>query len=110
MRGFSLKRVISILFIVSLLLGGCADNGEKKLIGKWQEINNPMGGLEFRSDHTGNAFWPDESGRQQSSAMKWELIKGESKVSIMTPPGPLIFEIKPDKIIAPNGVALSKVK
>ncbi len=66
--------------------------------------------LEFSSDHTGRAFWPNEVGKQESSAMKWQVLKGESRVAVITPPGPVIFEIKSDRLVAPNGVVLTKVK
>jgi hypothetical protein len=93
-----------------LLICGCSDNSEKKLVGVWQDVNNPKGRLEFSSNHTGQAYWPGATGEQQSSAMKWKLLKKENKVSVITPPGPVDFEIKPDRLLAPNGVVLYKVK
>jgi len=83
---------------------------EKKVVGKWQEVNNPKGSLLFNSDHSGHAYWPDEKGAQQESAMRWQLLKNENKVSVITPPGPVIFEIKGNRLVAPNGVVLNKVK
>lgn len=104
-------KIISYLFIVGLLLiSGCSDSKEKKIVGTWQEINNPKGKLEFRSDHTGLAFWPDQTGKQESSEMKWELLDSGNRVSVITPPGPVNFEVKPDRLLAPNGVILTKVK
>ena len=93
-----------------LLVCGCSDNTEKKLVGKWQETGNPKGMLVFNSDHTGLAYWPGDSGEQQGSVMKWQILKGENKVSVITPPGPVNFEIKPDRLISPNGLMLTKVK
>ncbi len=82
----------------------------KKLVGTWQEINNHKGALIFKSDYNGEAYWPDEAGAQQGSAMKWQILKGQNKVSVITPPGPVIFDIKGNRLIAPNGVVLVKVK
>lgn len=106
----ALIKVCFVLMASLLLLGGCANNEEKRLVGRWQEIGNPKGMLEFFSDHTGRAYWPDEAGRQNGEAMKWVIIEAGSKVSIITPPGPVNFDIKPDRLVAPNGVILTKVK
>jgi hypothetical protein len=105
-----LKKSSMVLMACLLLLCGCSDDPEKKIVGRWQEINNPKGRLEFFSDHSGRAFWPGDSGEQQSSPMKWKLLRGENKVSVITPPGPVDFEIKPDQLVAPNGVVLTRVK
>ena len=104
-----LKKTGIVLMTYLLLVCGCSNNTEKQLVGKWQEKGNPNGVLEFSSDHTGLAYWP-VSGGQQMSVMKWQILKGENKVSVITPPGPVNFEIKPDRLVAPNGVVLSKVK
>jgi len=106
-----LKKLICLL-ILSLVIsvGGCSDSKERKLVGTWQEKNNPMGLLVFRADHTGRAYWPSEAGRQASEEMRWEVIKGENKVSVITPPGPVHFEIKSDSLVSPNGVVLNKIK
>jgi len=104
------KKSALLLVTCLLLLCGCADDMEKKVVGKWQEINNPKGSLLFNRDHSGQAFWPDEKGAQQGSAMRWQLLKNENKVSVITPPGPVIFEIKGDQLVAPNGVILTKIK
>lgn len=93
-----------------LVIFGCADNEDKKIVGTWQELNNPKGKLEFRSDHSGFAYWPDQSGRQEHSAMNWKVLKGENKVSVITPPGPVDFTIMDDRLIAPNGVILTRIK
>jgi len=108
---WSLKKLICLL-ILSLVISlcGCSDNKERKLVGTWQESNNPMGLLLFRADHTGRAYWPSEAGRQESEEMRWEILKGEDKVSVITPPGPVYFEIKGDRLVSPNGVVLKKVK
>jgi hypothetical protein len=106
----TLKKICYLLFMSFLLIAGCTDNKESDLVGTWQEINNPKGKLVFRSDHTGLAYWPDQAGNQEASEMKWQLLKGGSKVSVITPPGPVDFEIKPDRLIAPNGVILHRVK
>ena len=105
-----LKKSSVVLMACLLLVCGCSDKTEKKIVGIWQETGNPKGRLEFSSDHSGRAFWPGDSGEQQSSPMKWKILKGENKVSVITPPGPVDFEIKPDRLVAPNGVVLSKVK
>jgi hypothetical protein len=42
--------------------------------------------------------------------MNWVILKKENKVSVITPPGPVNFEIRPDRLVAPNGVQLTKVK
>jgi hypothetical protein len=105
-----LKKSSYLLIAGLLLVCGCSDNSEKKLVGRWQEKGNPKGMLEFSKDHTGRAFWPGDSGEQQGSAMKWQILKGENKVSVITPPGPVNFEIKTDRLVAPNGVVLFKVK
>jgi hypothetical protein len=99
-----------VLMTFLLFFCGCSNETEKKLVGSWQEISNPKGRLEFRSDHTGRAYWPGDYGEQQSSDMKWEILKNENKVSVITPPGPVNFEIKTDRLVAPNGVQLAKVK
>ena len=99
-----------VLLAGLLLVSACSDSQEKKIVGKWQEVNNPKGALLFKSDHSGQAFWPDESGAQQGSAMNWEILKNENKVSVITPPGPVNFTIQGDRLIAPNGVILTKVK
>jgi len=99
-----------VLMTCLLLICGCSDDSEKKIVGRWQEKGNPKGRMEFFSDHTGRAYWPGESREQQSSPMKWQIIKGENKVSVITPPGPVNFEIKKDRLVAPNGVELTKVK
>lgn len=106
-----MKKVICLL-ILSLVISlcGCADNKERKLVGTWQEKNNPMGLLVFRADHTGRAYWPSTTGRQESEEMRWEILKGENKVSVITPPGPVHFEIKSDSLVSPNGVVLNKIK
>jgi hypothetical protein len=91
------------------LMGGCAKDPEKNLVGRWKEVGNPKGAMEFFSDHTGRAYWPDEAGRQQSEKMEW-ILKGNHVVSIVTPPGPVNFEIKSDRLVAPNGVVLTKLK
>lgn len=100
------------LLVLSLLISvcGCTDNKERNLVGTWQETKNAMGLLVFRADHTGRAYWPNEAGRQESEEMRWEILKGENKVSVITPPGPVLFEISPDSLVSPNGVVLKKVK
>lgn len=105
-----MKSSACLLLIGMLLVCGCSDKNEKKLLGRWQETSNPKGALIFASDHSGRAYWPDEAGAQQGSAMKWELLKGGDRVAVITPPGPVYFEIKADKLVAPNGVVLTKVK
>jgi uncharacterized protein YcfL len=105
-----LKKACFLLIASLLLLGGCAKDPEKSLVGRWQETGNPKGAMEFFSDHTGRAYWPDNDGRQQSEAMKWVVLKKENKVSVITPPGPVNFEIKDDRLVAPNGVVLTKLK
>lgn len=92
------------------LVCSCSSNNEKKLVGKWQELNNPKGVLIFFRGHKGEAYWPDEGGAQQMSTMRWEMVKKENKVSVITPPGPVVFEIKDNRLLAPNGVILTKVK
>jgi hypothetical protein len=110
-KGMSgLKKSSMVLITCLLLVCGCSNNSEKKVVGTWQENGNPKGRLEFFSDHNGRAYWPGDSGEQQSSPMKWQILKGENKVSVITPPGPVNFEIKPDLLVAPNGVELTKVK
>jgi hypothetical protein len=110
-RESGLKKSGVVLMLSLLLFCGCSDdNTEKKIVGKWQEVGNPMGRLVFSKDHTGQAYWPSDKGMQESSAMTWKIMKGENKVSVITPPGPVDFEIKPDKLVAPNGVVLTKVK
>lgn len=104
------KKIGCLLIICSVLVCGCSNRQEKKLVGKWQETTNPKGALEFYRNHTGLAFWPGDKGEQQSSAMKWVILKGENKVSVITPPGPVNFEIKSDRLVSPNGVVLVKVK
>jgi len=99
-----------LLFLLMLVIFGCADSEEKRIVGTWQELNNPKGKLVFRNDHTGLAYWPDQAGKQESSEMQWRILKGENRVSVITPPGPVNFEIKPDQLVAPNGTILKKVK
>lgn len=98
-----------IIFLI-LLICGCADNKEKKLVGTWQETTNPLGVIVFRENHTGRAFWPNTSGRQESEEMTWVILKGENRVSVITPPGPVNFDIKEDRLVSPNGVVLKKLK
>jgi hypothetical protein len=105
-----LKKSGYLLIASILLVCGCSDKSEKNLVGRWQEIGNPKGRLEFSKDHTGRAYWPGDAGEQQSSDMKWQILKSENKVSVITPPGPVNFEIKPDRLVAPNGVVLTKVQ
>ena len=106
-----LKRPIYLLCLFLLVtMCGCADKQEKKLVGTWQETGNPLGVLIFRKDHTGRAFWPNAAGKQESEEMKWILLKRENKVSVITPPGPVNFDIKPDRLVSPNGVVLTKIK
>jgi hypothetical protein len=93
-----------------LLICSCSDSSDKKIVGKWQEVNNPKGTLIFDSDHKGQAFWPGDKGEQQGSPMTWKYLKDENKVSVITPPGPVNFEIKGDRLIAPNGLVLTKVQ
>lgn len=93
-----------------LMVCSCSKSPDEKLVGKWNETTNPLGVLVFRSDHTGRAYWPDENGKQVSEEMKWQILKGENKVAVITPPGPVNFEIKPDRLVSPNGVVLVKVK
>lgn len=93
-----------------LLVCGCSENQEKNLVGRWQETANPLGVLVFHNDHTGMAYWPNEAGKQESSPMQWTILKGGNKVSVITPPGPVDFEIKPDRLVSPNGVVLVKAK
>jgi hypothetical protein len=101
---------IIYLFILSLLIiSGCSEDNERKIVGTWQETNNPKGLLEFRSDHTGLAYSPDQTGKQDSSEIKWQILKGEQKLSVITPSGPVNFEIKPDQLVAPNGIILKKI-
>jgi len=104
------KKSVFLLATCLLLVCGCADDPEKIIVGKWQEVNNPKGALLFNSDHSGQAYWPDEKGAQQSSEMKWQLLKNENKVSVITPPGPVIFEVKGNQLVAPNGVLLTRIK
>jgi len=105
------KKSVYLLFVFLLLtICGCADDQEKKLVGTWQETSNPLGVLIFRKDHTGRAFWPNEAGKQESDEMKWVLLKGENKVSVITSPGPVNFDIKEDSLVSPNGVVLKKMK
>ena len=92
-----------------VLVCGCSKDQDKKLLGKWQETTNPMGVLEFRSDHTGRAYWPGKSGKQERSEMTWVVLDKENKVSVITPPGPVNFEIESNRLVAPNGVELTKV-
>jgi hypothetical protein len=105
-----LKRSTVVLMTCLLLVCGCSDDSEKKVVGRWQEQGNPKGRLEFFSDHTGRAYWPNDSGQQEGSPMTWKILKGENRVSVITPPGPVDFEIKSDRLVAPNGVVLSRVK
>ena len=98
-----------IIFCALLFASGCSESLEKKVVGKWQEVNNPKGGLIFNGNHTGKAFWPDERNTQQGEEMKWEILKDQKSVSVITPPGPVIFSIKDDTLIAPNGVILKKI-
>lgn len=104
-------KIIYCLFYMSLfLLIGCTSSDDKNIIGTWQELNNPKGRLEFRKDHTGLAFWPGDTGSQESSEMRWVILKKENMVSVITPPGPVNFTIKSNNLIAPNGVVLTKIK
>lgn len=106
----ALKKAYFVLLASLLLASGCTKEPEKRLVGRWQETGNSKGALEFFSDHTGRAYWPDEAGRQQAEAMKWGVLKGKNMVSVITPPGPVNFEIKPDRLLAPNGAVLTKLK
>ncbi|NVN97898.1 MAG: hypothetical protein HXX17_01150 [Geobacteraceae bacterium] len=104
-------RICVYLFIaVVIFISGCSNSNEKSIIGTWQELNNPLGKLEFNKDHSGIAYWPNEVGVQESSVMKWKVLKKENMVSVITPPGPVNFTIKQDRLISPNGVVLIKVK
>lgn len=105
-----MKYISRLLLTALLFLCGCSNSKEKNLVGTWQEANNPKGKLEFRSDHSGRAYWPDEFGRQAGSDMKWELVKGADKVAVITAPGAVNFEIKRDSLVAPNGVVLTRIK
>jgi hypothetical protein len=89
---------------------GCSKNPDEQLVGKWRETANPLGMLVFNSDHTGRAYWPDNNGKQVSEEMKWVVLKGENRVSVITAPGPVNFDIKTDQLVSPNGVILVKVK
>ena len=104
-----MKRALCALICMALV-AGCSKNPENELIGRWQEVGNPMGALEFSKDHTGRAYWPDAKGQQQIESMRWTILKGENKVSVITPPGPVNFTIKNDRLVAPNGAELTKVK
>jgi hypothetical protein len=97
-----------LLLVCSLLICSCSERPEKKLLGRWVEVGNPKGALVFSANHSGRAFWPDEKGQQQSEEMKWEILEGGKKVSVITQPGPVYFEIRPDSLVAPNGVLLKK--
>jgi hypothetical protein len=111
--GTAMTRYILLTILISMVFGCTSTNGtdaEKRIIGTWQEVNNPKGALIFKSDHNGQAYWPDENGAQQASDMKWELIENGAKVSVITPPGPVIFEIKDNRLIAPNGVVLTRLR
>lgn len=105
-----MKRIGCAMAICLLVLYGCSENQDKKLVGWWQESGNPMGKLEFRGDHTGRAYWPNEQGKQEIEEMKWRIITEQNKVSVVTPPGPVNFDIKNDRLVSPNGVVLFKVK
>lgn len=106
-----MKKRVFMLLAGLALLSSCTNNElEKQLVGTWQEINNPKGALIFNSDHNGHAYWPDETGAQQGSAMRWQLVKNQNKVSVITPPGPVDFEIRDNRLVSPNGVVLTKVK
>ncbi len=104
------KRAGCILLASVLFVCGCSENKDKKIVGSWQEVGDPLGRLEFRNDHTGRAFWPNEQRRQESEAMKWVLVNDGTMVSVMTPPGAVNFTIKDDRLVSPNGVVLVKVK
>lgn len=103
-----MRKIVYLFIALSLLVAGCSDGREKSIVGVWQEINNPKGRLDFRKDHTGVAYWPDENGKQESSAMKWKLTDGT--VSVITPPGPVDFSLKANQLIAPNGLVLTKIQ
>lgn len=92
-----------------VLLCGCANEAEKKIVGKWQELHNPKGALHFNKDHSGHAYWPDEVGGQQDAAMTWSYQPKENTVTVVTPPGPVVFQFKGDRLLAPNGVELTKL-
>jgi hypothetical protein len=101
-----------MLLLALLLVAGCSKNSnvERQLEGTWQETANPLGVLEFKSNRTGRAFWPDERGRQVGEAMTWSLNDRGDRVTVTTPPGPVIFEVHPDRLVSPNGLILRKVK
>jgi len=105
-----LKNIYCLLITALLFLNGCNNSQEKNLLGTWQETKNPKGALVFRRDHTGFAYWPDDSGKQASSEMKWEILKGANKVAVITSPGAVNFEITRDSLVAPNGVVLTRLK
>lgn len=105
-----MKIICCLLSGALLLISGCTDSSDKKVVGTWQELNNPQGRLVFRSDHTGLAYWPGQSGKQEMSEMSWRMLKDESRVSVITAPGPVDFEIRSDQLVAPNGAILDKVK
>lgn len=50
-----------LLLATLLFLSGCYNSQEINLVGTWQKTNNAKGSLEFRSDYTGRAYWPDNS-------------------------------------------------
>lgn len=105
-----MRKYVFLLVAMVILISGCSDNNEKAIIGTWQELNNPMGKLEFRKDHSGFAYWPNEAGIQERSEMNWKILKQEGMVSVITPPGPVNFSIRPDRLISPNGVVLTRIK
>jgi len=104
------KSIYLLLLFLPLMICGCGDKQEQNLVGTWQETGNPLGVLIFRKDHTGRAFWPNANGKQESEEMKWILLKRDNKVSVITPPGPVNFDIKKDRLVSPNGVVLTKMK
>lgn len=105
-----MKKLGYLIFCFVLLGGGCSSDPEKKLVGRWQETENPMGVIVFLSNHKGDAYWPGDNGKQESSPMTWAIVSGQRMVTVMTPPGPINFQIKSDRLVAPNGVELTKVQ
>lgn len=75
-------------------------------MGKWRETKDPRGVLIFLADHKGRAYWPDGPTGQDSSPMTWSLEA--DKVTTVTPQGPVVFIIKSDRLVAPNGLELKK--
>jgi len=101
------KSVLISLFL--FLVAGCSSKQERDLLGKWQETKNDNGVLIFLADHKGRAYWPAGTSGQDSSPMTWSIEKGGNKVTTVTPEGPVIFTLKDDRLIAPNGLELKKV-